>query len=287
MAKYSAFKIYNDPERYEDALLQRDLNVNKRAIYKKSPLAIAREIAAEIDSYSKPLGDDSRSDKFLYPLYARVQHPMDARQTIHEANKSNVYKRTDQPESERGYRGGYSTIGYDPLLPKKEAINHLANILFLMAMDPDAPKQKGSSPMYEVKMDAPVDPAADESLDPQRDFHEEFVSPSVNPFAKRDKHLQMLKQLQELVPEEQEEFSLNLKKKLLKMGFTPRALEHAQDAFETGTYEHGLYEFGTENLQKALDAAYRVQYAAQLARDYYNSKGSVSDEDLKLIQAIS
>jgi hypothetical protein len=258
---------------------------------------LSEQIGAELN------GDDEVL-RYLMPFYMEALGPKD----VHKVGKYSTHQ--SYGDSARGKpRGGYSVIGYNPLLPKDEAIAEMRNKLFKMLSG-----DRGV--LYDVKMDEPIDMdrssfSEREDVDPQRDWPEEFVSPRINPHTElHDSGDYDWSTLHNILPTEEqlyeqigEELTFTpradrnevearnranniawLKSKegaaaLRKFGLSPRAIQAVRGTYETEVNRTPLWR--VVPLQRSIETLVYLQEADQLAQDYYRRKNSVSDEELK------
>jgi hypothetical protein len=282
------FKQYLSPGEYMEKVFERFMSGDEEeGIEPLSELQAENAAGKHMDKLSADVGKDLLSDesagRYLMPFYMDALSGND----VHRTGKYNEYD-TDNKLSSRGKtRGGYSFIGYDPLLPKEEAIKEMADRLANI-------RRHGffNSDMYKVKTSDPVDPNEDLSLDPQRDYGEEHVAAKVNPYEKVGRPaidvqsiLADLPSDTEWTPEEKwfnqvkhMFYSPGFRHKLRNAGFTPGMIEEMRKEM----LAHPLVnKIKHKHVGYNLEHFAHQQEAEQMARDYYNSKGSVSDEDEK------
>jgi hypothetical protein len=254
-----------------------------------------RQLSEQIETDLSDL-DDAKTLRYNMPFYMEARNSGD----VHKSNATNTYDSTET--TRRGKpRGGFSFVGYDSLLPKEEAIQEMARRLKGLRRPPFA------GILHHVKTSDPVDPNVDD-VDPQRDWNEEYVAAKMNPLeqvagypnlrrgAKLFKLLEGFKPLDiegdYETPEERDKlyadnlarqrafFAAPEKLKLLRqMGLNPGAIKRWLERTERETFwsHNDAFQAAARVLEHVLED----QNVEKLARDYYESKGSVSDEELK------
>jgi hypothetical protein len=234
------------------------------------------EVLEYVDVVKGLLGDDF--EKSLYPVYAKVGSKAD----VHKPNKYNEFIK---PDSMEGSRGGFSTIGYDSLLPKEEAIKQMAERI----------KEVPGDMLYEVKMDPPVDLNEQPELDEHRLWPEEYVSPRVNPVkrhAPKEINPGILPEQGSVPKITDPDYEQAIEKNTLLNNEWLASPDAAKALFKAGLrindidrmrkkaleYQHAGTPLTPKTLKYWADRTLMDRLVDELARDYYNKKDSISDE---------
>jgi hypothetical protein len=281
LAKFNAFKVYYSPQKYIDKL---DESLLDDGVLDEDEMTEAIEENKELLEEMLSSWTEQDRNKALLPLYGAAYKQSD----IHRPNRYNKFT----SEGFEGSRGGFSTVGYDPLLPKEEAIAHVAGHLKDL-------HSLGGTP-YAMKIKDPVDLSEHPELDHQRHWNEEFVSPEVNPVRKLDLPKVDIAALLPKVPDvdkfditsSYDEKTAKLDaidkiitdwiktpeamKVLFKAGLKPPALKDLRDSVgnsETRTFP--------SNMKYLIEKLLSYQVFDTEARNFVNSKKRISDEELK------
>jgi hypothetical protein len=288
------YKMYYTPSQYMKMLINQGIG----HLPKMSPDEARKHMRQLSEQIGTDLTDpeNRQARRYNMPFYMEARGKGD----IHKSNTTNTDDNTEN--TRRGKpRGGFSFVGYDSLLPKEEAIQEMARRI--KGLQTDA----FGGTLHHVKTSDPVDPNVDD-VDPQRDWPEEYVAAKVNPleqvagYPRLSHDARLFKLLDGFkpldiegsyeTPEERDKlyadnlarqrafFATPEKLKIMRqMGINPGSIKRFLERAERETFwsKNEAFKRAAEILSMVLED----QNAEKLARDYYESKGSISDETEK------